>query len=62
VKDSSSQLNEFQTRALKYCDRCARRSAALFYDDLTLQELCQECCDRLNRKRTIASSPGKGKM
>lgn len=59
---SSNQMPEPQTRALKYCDRCARRSAALFYDDLTLKELCQECCDRLSRKRTITSSPTNPKM
>ncbi len=59
---SSSQLIKSQSRALKYCDRCARRAAALFYDDLTLKELCQECCDRLNRKRIIASSPAQLKM
>jgi hypothetical protein len=59
---SSSQLTESQTRAIQYCDRCARRSAVLFYDDLTWKELCQECCDRLNRKRTLASSPAKLKM
>jgi len=59
---SSSQLTESQTRAVQYCDRCARRSGVLFYDDLTRKELCRECCDRLNRKRTIASSPVKLKM
>ncbi len=59
---SSSQLTESQSRALKYCDRCARRAAALFYDDLTLKELWQECCDRLNRKRIIASSPMQPNM
>jgi hypothetical protein len=61
MKDSLSQLTKAQTRAIKYCDRCARRSVALFYDDLTLQELCQECCDRLNRKRSMVSSPAKPK-
>jgi len=39
---------------MKYCDRCARRSPVLFYDDLTLQELCHECCERLKRKRAMA--------
>lgn len=62
MNGTSSQLTETQTRALKYCDRCARRAAILFSDDLTLKELCQECCDRLNRKRTIASSPAQPKM
>ena len=62
MKESLRQLIEAQTRAIKYCDRCARRSAALFYDDLTLQELCQECCDRLSRKRVLVSNPAKPKM
>ncbi len=54
MKDSPSGSTEFQSRVMKYCDRCARRSIALFYDDLTLQELCQECCERLKRKRDMA--------
>jgi hypothetical protein len=54
MKNFSSLSAEFQPRAMKYCDRCARRSRALFYDDLTLQELCQDCCDRLKRKRDMA--------
>lgn len=62
MKDSSSPSTEAQTKAIKYCDRCARRSPALFFDDLTLQELCQECCNRLNRKREMVSRPAKPKM
>jgi hypothetical protein len=62
MKDSLSQLTEAQIRASKYCDRCARRSVVLFYDDLTLQELCQECGDRLNRKCALVSNPAKPKM
>lgn len=54
MKDSPSCSIETQAGAMKYCDRCARRSIALFYDDLTLQELCQECCERLKRKREMA--------
>lgn len=54
MKQSPGWSSETQTRAMKYCDRCARRSLALFYDDLTLQELCQECCERLKRKRDMA--------
>lgn len=57
-----SPSNEGQARVVKYCDRCARRSTALFFDDLTLQELCQECCDRLKRKRGLAAHPAKPKM
>ena len=54
MKHSPGWSTETQARAMKYCDRCARRSMALFYDDLTLQELCQECCERLKRKREMA--------
>ena len=59
VKDSPSPSTEAQASAIKYCDRCARRSMTLFFDDLTLQELCQECCDRLKRKRAMASRPAE---
>jgi hypothetical protein len=62
VKDSPSPSTEAQANAIKYCDRCARRSPALVFDDLTLQELCQDCCNRLNRKRGMASRPGKPKV
>jgi hypothetical protein len=62
MKDSSSPSTEAEVKAIKYCDRCARRSPALFFDDLTLQELCQECCDRLKRKRGMASHPAKPKV
>ena len=62
MKDSSSPSTEAEVKAIKYCDRCARRSPALFFDDLTLQELCQECCDRLKRKRGLAAHPAKPKV
>ena len=55
MTDSPSRSTETQAKAMKYCNRCARRSRALFFDDLTLQELCQDCCDRLKRKREMAS-------
>ncbi len=57
MKDPASPSTEAQAKAIKYCDRCARRSPALFFDDLTLQELCQDCCDRLKRKRGMVSRP-----
>ena len=57
-----SPSNEGQSRVVKYCDRCARRSMTLYFDDLTLQELCQECCDQLKRKRGLAAHPAKPKM
>lgn len=62
MKDSPSPSTETQANAIKYCDRCAHRSPALFFDDLTLQELCQECCDRLKRKRGMASRPSIPKV
>lgn len=54
-----SPSNEGQARVVKYCDRCARGSRTLSFDDLTLQELCQECCDRLKRKREMTAHPAK---
>ena len=57
-----SPSSEVQASAMKYCDRCARRSTALFSDDLTLQELCRDCCDQLKRKRGMASCPVKPKV
>jgi hypothetical protein len=62
VKDTSSPSTEAQSGAIKYCGRCARRSPTLFFDDLTLQELCQECWDRLKRKREMAFRPAKPQM
>lgn len=62
MKDSASPSTEAQAKAIKFCDRCARRSPALFFDDLTLQELCQECYDRLKCKRGMASRPAKPKV
>jgi hypothetical protein len=40
---------------VKCCDRCARRAFTLFFDDLTLQDLCEECCDWLKRRRSTTS-------
>jgi hypothetical protein len=62
MKDSPSPSTEAKPKAIKYCDRCARRSPALFFDDLTLQDLCQECCDRLKRKRGMVSRSSKPKV
>lgn len=36
------------------CDRCARRSTTLLFDDISLQELCRDCFDRLKRRRWTA--------
>lgn len=62
MKDSSSPSTEVRSKAVKYCDRCARISWTLFFDDLTLQELCQDCYDRLKRWRDVVSRPAKPKM
>lgn len=57
-----SPSSEVEARAAKYCDRCARRSVTLISDNLTLQELCRDCCDRLTRRREMASHPVKPYM
>ncbi len=62
VKHPFNASSETQPIMLKYCDRCARRSQALLYDDLTRQELCQDCCNRLKRRREVASYPATKKM
>jgi len=59
--NSSNVSNDAQSVGVRYCDRCARRSLALFFDDLTLQELCQECCDRLTRRRGTTIQPAHQK-
>ncbi len=51
-------MNQSVTRApnnptprIRYCDRCARRATALHLDDLSLQELCDDCIKILSRRR-----------
>jgi hypothetical protein len=53
MKDSSRLSNEVQSIVVAYCDRCARRSSKLLCDDLSLQELCEDCFDILTRWRAI---------
>jgi hypothetical protein len=53
MKDSSRLSNEVQSIVVAYCDRCARRSSKLLSDDLSLQELCEDCFDILTRRRAI---------
>ena len=64
MKNSPCPSTKVQAKAIKYCDRCASRSPALLFDDLTLQALCQECydLDRLKRKREMAFRPAKPKV
>lgn len=61
MKTSYKLSTDHQAATIKYCDRCARRSKALFFDDLTLQELCQDCCDRLTRRRGTVAQPADQK-
>ncbi len=42
-----------------YCDRCARRSSDLVFDDLSLRELCAECRRELERRRIGLHRPAK---
>lgn len=51
MEQKGSKSSEVQYAVAKYCDRCARRVAALVFDDLSLQRLCQDCSDRLLRLR-----------
>lgn len=39
------------TPRVRYCDRCARRATALHLDDLSLQELCDDCVKLLSYRR-----------
>jgi hypothetical protein len=57
VEHPFNASNEIQSITIKYCDRCARRSQALLYDEVTLQELCQDCCNLLKRRREVAFRP-----
>ena len=49
VQNVSGALDEGQPVTFKFCDRCARRSPTLLFDDFSLQELCQDCYDHLMR-------------
>lgn len=51
MPDTSPALHEEQRAMFKICDRCARRSTTLLFDDISLQELCMDCFDRLKRRR-----------
>lgn len=51
---------EHQTsRLVRYCDRCARRSSELVFDDLSLRELCSDCRQELARRRMRLGQPAK---
>lgn len=53
MQDPSHRSNEVPSTVVTYCDRCARRSSQLLFDDLSLQELCEDCFDILTRRRAI---------
>lgn len=59
---SNRAVADSQPVSAKYCDRCARRSPCLFDDELTRQELCQDCSERLKRRRFTAPTAKKGTM
>lgn len=42
-----------------FCDRCARRSRSLVFDELSAQELCQDCFTQLSRRREGVGLFGK---
>lgn len=51
MNDSSCPSNEVKPIVITYCDRCARRSSKLLFDELSLQELCEDCFNKLTRRR-----------
>ena len=51
MPDMSPALREQQRSMFIICDRCARRSPSLLFDDISLQELCGDCFDHLKRRR-----------
>ncbi len=53
VEHSGSKSDDVQSAVVRYCDRCARRASKLLFDDLSLQQLCQDCSDHLARLRGI---------
>lgn len=60
TQPASNASHEASSPRIRYCDRCARRSPALRFDDLSLQELCDECWTFLVRRRgalTAGSQP-----
>ena len=57
--DTSKEQGE---TPVHYCDRCARRSTDLVFDDLSLQELCADCQRELARRRMRLSRPPKARL
>ncbi len=59
VKESSVVPNDRQSVVIKYCERCAKRSLKLDFDDLSLRELCLECLNLLRHRRGFITRPAK---
>lgn len=59
MKESSVISNDRQSAVIMYCERCARRSVQLCFDDLSRQELCSECLNRLTKRRGFITRPAK---
>lgn len=61
--DASRQAGkDIPSGTVKCCDRCARRAHTLFFDDLTLQDLCEDCCAWLTRRRGTTPLLAKTKI
>ena len=46
---------------IRYCGRCARRSSTLRFDDLSSQELCDDCRTSLARRRGALAARSRTK-
>jgi hypothetical protein len=51
MENSRPGSNDVPSVVVRYCDRCARRTSTLNFDERSFQELCQDCWDRLARLR-----------
>lgn len=57
MTDSSLVAQDGSPTGFVVCDRCARRSRALVSDELSSQELCQDCFTQLTRRRAVVKQP-----
>lgn len=55
----SNASNDASAPRIRYCDRCARRSPTLHLDDLSLQEICDDCRTSLARRRGALAERSK---
>lgn len=57
MSDLSCAPTAERSGTVRYCERCARRSPALFLDPLSSREVCRDCLDRLTRLRGAVPQP-----